>query len=126
MIIIYNYGKIEVLHLNMERRKHKRIYINEKAQITLDDKVYKGYIVDTSDGGINFMLTSPFHVRDETAHNAVAELSSGKIEHLKCEIVWTKKGLNTGNTIALGMKIINPSNEYRDWIKNLLDNSLND
>ena len=110
----------------MEKRRHKRVYINEKAKIILDNKSYKGYIVNASESGISFMLTSPFQVRDETADHSVVELSLSETERLNCEVVWNKKGSLTGNTIALGMKIINPSNEYRDWINKILISNSHD
>jgi hypothetical protein len=107
----------------MERRKHKRIYINETAEITLDDKTYKGYIVDASEKGLGFMLSSPFNARDEKVNNSVIELRSDKTGPLNCEVVWIKKGPLTDSTIALGMSIINPSDTYKAWVHTILSSS---
>jgi hypothetical protein len=104
----------------MERRKHKRIYINETAEISLDDKTYKGYIVDVSEKGIGFMLSSPFNARDEKVNNTVIELRSEQTGPLNCEVIWIKKGSLTDSTVALGMKIINPSDKYRAWMETIL------
>lgn len=106
-----------------ERRKHKRIYINEPAEITLDDKTYKGYIVDASESGIGFMLSSPFSARDEKVHNTVIELRSGKTGPLSCEVIWIKKGSLTDSTVAFGMTIIGITDTYREWIHTVCTSS---
>ena len=108
----------------MERRIQKRIYVNEKATIIIEDKTYNGYIVNMSEQGMSFTLNALFKVQDETVRSSAVEItfnnSSDEAVKLKCEVLWIKKGLYTGKTIALGMKIVEPPIEYQNWINKLL------
>ena len=108
----------------MERRVHKRIYINEKATIVIDDTPYNGYVVNMSEEGVSFTLSAPFSLQDDTVRNSLVgltfKISGNESVTLKCDVVWIKKGLYTGSTIALGVKIVEPTIEYKNWINKLL------
>ena len=107
----------------MERRQHKRIYIDLEAKIISDEKPYHGSIENVSESGIRYLIKSSIHDKDKFTGNEVLELyfrtASDETMKLKCETIWTKIGVFTGEKISLGMKIIDPPAEYIDWIKSL-------
>jgi hypothetical protein len=105
----------------MERRKHKRLYFDVKARLTLDDQTYDGYIGNVSESGIGYLITSSVMLRDEVPPYQVIELNfetpEGKKMSLQCEVRWSKKGLFSGKTTSVGMRIIDPPPEYEQWLK---------
>ncbi|KPJ98069.1 MAG: hypothetical protein AMK71_12025 [Nitrospira bacterium SG8_35_4] len=105
----------------MERRKHKRIYFDVKAGITLGDKTYEGYIGNVSESGIGYLITSSVMLKDDVPPYEIIDLSfktpEGRRIELQCEVRWSKKGLFSGKTTSLGMRIIDPPPEYDQWLK---------
>lgn len=105
----------------MERRHLKRLYLHMKARIVLDEKEYDGYIENISENGIGYLLSASFKPRDELLSDKISELivdiPPDTTVRLKCTVMWTKKGVFSSTTIGLGMKVINPPQEYIDWIK---------
>jgi len=108
----------------MERRFHKRIYLHMKARIIFDDETYEGYIENASENGIGSFIGSSLKSKDALTTNDIIELNLGnpleETMHLNCKIKWIKKGFFTGDTIGLGVEIIDKIAEYRDWIKKLI------
>jgi len=111
----------------MERRQHKRIYINLEAKIISDEKPYYGSIENVSESGIRYLIKSSIHDKDKFTGIEVLELyfrtESDAEMQLKCETIWTKIGLFSGEKISLGLKIIDPPTEYINWIKSLYKDS---
>jgi len=111
----------EEKRLAVERRKHRRIYFDVKARITLGDKTYDGYIGNVSESGIGYLITSSVMLNEDVPPYEVLELSfetpEGKLIEMQCEVRWSKKGFYSGKTTSLGMKIINPPPEYEQWLK---------
>ena len=107
----------------MERRRHKRTTLDIKARIIINEIAYDGYISNVSESGVGYLLTSSIRIMKEIAPNEVMEVTfkipSGKTLSLKCELVWTEKGLFSGRTVTLGLKIIDPPPDYGNWIKKL-------
>lgn len=114
----------------MERRKHKRLYFDVKAGITLGDKTYAGYIGNVSESGIGYLITSSVMLQGDVPTNEIIELNfetpEGKLLKLQCEVRWSKKGLFSGKTTSLGMRIIDPPPEYEQWLKEQLESSVTD
>jgi len=106
----------------MERRRHKRIYVHLKAVIMVDDQTYDGYIENISESGIGYLMSTPGRFKDDYLSNKRIELNvqmqPGKTIVLHCVGTWSKKGLGSGKTVGLGMNIIDPPPEYKDWIRN--------
>ncbi|KPJ99675.1 MAG: hypothetical protein AMK71_09370 [Nitrospira bacterium SG8_35_4] len=111
----------------VERRKHRRIYFDVKAGITLWDKTYEGYIGNVSESGIGYIITSSVMLKDDVPPYEIVKLSfetpEGKSVELQCEVRWSKKGLFSGKTTSLGMRIIDPPPEYEQWLKEQVDSS---
>lgn len=111
----------------MERRQHKRIYVDLEAKIISDEKPYYGSIENVSESGIRYLIKSSIHDKDKFTGIEVLELyfrtESDAEMQLKCETIWTKIGLFSGEKISLGLKIIDPPAEYIDWIKSLYKDS---
>jgi hypothetical protein len=111
----------------MERRKHKRIYFDVKAGLTLGDKTYEGYIGNVSESGIGYMITSLVMLKGDVPPYEIIELGfetpEGKLVKLQCEVRWSKKGLFSGKTTSLGMRIIDPPPEYEQWLKEQIESS---
>ena len=107
----------------MERRHHKRIYIDLEAKIISNEKPYHGSIENVSEGGIRYLIKSSIHDKDKFTGVEVLELyfrtESDKTMKLQCETKWTKIGLFSGEKISLGLKILDPPTEYIDWVKSL-------
>ena len=105
----------------MERRKHKRIYFDVKARLTLGDKTFEGYIGNISESGIGYQITSSVMIKSDVAPYETIELSfetpEGKTLEMQCEVRWSKKGLFSGKTTSLGMRIVDPPPEYEQWLK---------
>ncbi len=107
----------------MERRRHKRIYVHLKATITVDDQTYEGYVENISEIGIGYLMSSPGRFKDDYLSNKSIELTMqmepGQTIVLNCVAAWAKKGLVSGKTVGVGMNIIDPPPEYKDWVKNI-------
>lgn len=107
----------------MERRRHKRIFVDLKASIISDDKPYNGFIENVSEGGIRYLIASTVPDKDKFTSNEIIDLlfspASDQIMQLKCETVWSKVGVFTGEKISVGMKVIDPPAEYIAWIRSL-------
>ncbi len=114
----------KISELNMERRYHKRIYLHMKARIIWDDKTYDGYVEDVSESGIGSFVASSHKINNTLAPDDIIELnlqiSPDKTMNLNCKIIWIKKGTFSGDTIGLGMQIIDTPSEYSAWINKLL------
>jgi len=104
----------------MERRHQKRLHLHIKAKIRLDDNEYDGYIENISENGIGYLLSSSFKPRDEIRVTKYFELTLeiplDNTVSLHCEVMWINKGTFSGSTVGLGMKIIDPPQEYIDWV----------
>jgi hypothetical protein len=107
----------------VERRQHKRIYIDLEAKIISEEKQYDGSIENVSEGGIRYLIKSSIHDKDKFTGIEVLDLyfrtASDETMKLKCESIWTKIGVFTGEKISLGLKIIDPPAQYIAWIKSL-------
>lgn len=105
----------------VDRRKHKRIYFDVKARLTLEDKTYEGYIANVSKSGIGYLITSSVMLKDDVPPYQVMGVSfetpEGRRIELQCEVRWSKKGLFSGKTTSVGMRIIDPPPEYEQWLK---------
>lgn len=111
----------------MEKRFCERIPCHLNARIVFQEKNYYGFIENVSESGIGYLITSSVRVKDELDVYASVELnfqiSPVSSVNLNGEVIWTKRGLFSGKTIGVGISIIDPPPEYREWIKSLLLNA---
>lgn len=107
----------------MERRYSKRIPSNLKATIVSEGKRYEGSIENISEGGVEYLLTSLIHVSGEFKPDKEMQLSfqmpSGETLNLTCEVKWYLKDSPEEETMVVGMKIIEPPQEYMELVKHL-------
>ena len=107
----------------MEKRRHKRIYIHLKARITVDEQTYDGYIENISESGIGYLMSSPGRFKDDFLSNKSIDLNllmqPDNMIVLDCIATWAKRGMVSDKTIGVGMKILDPPNEYINWVNTL-------
>lgn len=110
-----------------ERRKHKRILFDVQARLTLDEKTYEGYVGNVSESGIGYLITSSVLLREDVSPYENVGLSfmtpEGKHIELQCEVRWSRKGLFSGKTTSVGLRIIDPPQEYEQWLKEQSESS---
>lgn len=109
----------------LEKRRHIRVDYRVNAEITYNDKCYKGNIENISESGIfkvafpekeivDLMPGSPLTVKFRG--------SSGEDFNLNCRIKWLR--IYTVSPFALkynlGIEIVNPPQEYRDFVEQLI------
>jgi len=125
-----NDSRAEEKGRTVERRKHRRRYFDVKARMTLADKTCYGYIGNVSESGIGYLITSSVMLKGDVPPYEIVELSfetpEGKLIELRCEVRWSQKGLFSGKTTSLGMRIIDPPPEYQQWLKEQIESSATD
>ncbi len=105
----------------MEKRRYKRFAVTLNAEVISDGKSYEGIIGNVSEEGVAYTLTTFVQVREDFTPKKVIDLvfqipSGGKL-NLSCEVRWYLKPNPDKDTIILGMKILAPPPEYKEWIK---------
>jgi hypothetical protein len=106
-----------------EKRLSRRIDVHIEAEITFGGKTYAGIIKNVSESGVGYLMTSSMEEPEPLAPMKTVEIifktSSFQIYELSCTVAWFSKTLPYGKTSILGMKIIDPPQSYKDWIKNI-------
>lgn len=106
----------------MERRRSKRILVSLKAELISGDVSYAGIIENLSEEGI-YMRTLPTKAATdftpETKHELKFQLPSGETINLHCKVKWSYKTPPHGLTNSVGMEIIDPPPEYKEFLKTL-------
>lgn len=108
-----------------EKRRHKRINYRVNAEIRYDAKHFKGVIENFSHEGIFKIVFPEKSVIDFYPEEAL-EISftypPKDTFNLDCRIKWVR--IKRENPLflkyQLGVQIIKPSPEYKDFVKNLL------
>ena len=109
--------------LKKSRRRHKRFPVNVSAWITVGNRSYEGIVGNISEEGLAYTITTfiqtdkGFVPRGEVS--IAMNIPSGGILNLRCEIRWFLKPSEEGKSLIMGMKIIEPSSKYKDWVKEL-------
>ena len=106
----------------MEKRHSERVPYHLKAKIVSADKTYDGFIENVSEDGFGYLITSLIQAPEDFAPEKMMKLAfldhSGKTINLNCEAVWHLKTSLDYKNVFIGMKIITPSQEYDDLIRN--------
>ncbi|MBI5050982.1 MAG: PilZ domain-containing protein [Nitrospirae bacterium] len=103
-----------------DRRRSKRIIVNLRVELIFADKNYVGFIENISEEGI-YMVTAPTNPAiDLTAGTALElkfQLPSGRALNLNCKVKWAFKTPTHYLTNSLGLEIIEPTQEYKEFLK---------
>jgi hypothetical protein len=114
--------------MGIDKRRHKRIDYKLKADVTCDAKHYKAMIENVSETGI-FKIVFPeksvidFYPGEDLEINFT--LPSGEEFNLDGKIKWVR--IKRENPLFLkyhmGVQIIEPSPEYKEFVNDLLEKS---
>ncbi len=108
----------------MKRKRAKRKVVSLDTEFILGDKSYKGLIDNVSEGGLRIktipMKTAPCSIPGTTLELKFQH-PSGKKLNLHCEAIWVHINRNLPQCLitTMGIKIIDPPEEYKTFIKSL-------
>jgi len=107
----------------MGKRRSERIAVNFNTKIILAGKAYDGYITNVSQDGIGCSITSVLKAPKDFIPIKIPELRfelpSGEPVNLICELAWFTGTELDDQQLTLGLKIIEPSPRYNEFIKEL-------
>lgn len=105
----------------MEKRTSKRISDSLDAEITLDGVNFSGIIMNYSEEGLFLVSATLYEVDDideKTEMEVRGTLPSEAKVNLRCEVKWfNKKDSPFGVSLNMGMKILDPPEEYTEFIR---------
>ena len=108
----------------MERRRCNRIPVILKAKVIIGDKTYAGFIENVSVEGIKYSITSFFQTTKDFTPEMIIKLNfqnpSGETLNLNCELIWFSKISPNDTELTLGMKIIDPPQNYKEFVRTLI------
>lgn len=102
----------------MERRTSDRVVVNLKAERISCIENCSVFIENLSESGI-YMITAPSKKNNFTPGSELElelELSPEKTINLNCNVKWAYKNEHDDLTHSVGLEIIEPPQEYRDFI----------
>jgi hypothetical protein len=108
---------------DMEKRIANRKVCNLEADIISGGIKCQGFIENVSEGGVEYLMTSEIISSENFTPDKRIELNfrtpSGEELKLDCEVRWFLKVSPDHNRQSLGIKIIDPPLEYKEFIKTL-------
>jgi hypothetical protein len=107
----------------MEKRRHRRIKVDLKAERLYGNEKFGVFIEDISENGIH-MLTSPLKKHEKytpgTDIDLRFHLSSGETLSLFCKVRWAHvKTPPNGLTDSIGLEIVNPPSRFIKFVRSL-------
>ena len=105
----------------MERRRSKRITVNLKAERISCTENCSVFIENLSEKGI-YIITAPSMNTEYVPGSELdleLELSNGETVSLNCNVKWAYDSSPEDMTSSVGLEIIDPPFEYKEFIKNL-------
>ncbi len=105
----------------MERRRAKRLTVNLKAERLSCSKSCSVFIENLSETGIS-MITSPSKSNAYVPGSGIdikLKLSNGKTIKLNCNVKWSYDNSSEDMTNSVGLEILDPPMEYKDFLKTL-------
>lgn len=109
--------------VNGERRRSERILYRAKAESLVNDKTYRGIIENVSMEGILKIISNGemLDIMPGTKVKINFPIPSGGCLKLDCEVRWLRHYPNMPHGIKhyIGMEIISPSDDYREFTKTL-------
>jgi len=105
----------------MERRQSDRVKVNLKAERITCTKNCSVFIENLSETGI-YMITTLSNNNDYIPGSEIdleLELKSGKVISLYCHVKWAIDNAPENLTNSVGLEIIDPPREYKEFVKTL-------
>ncbi len=107
----------------MERRRSRRSRVNLKAERLSCSDNCSVFIENLSESGIQ-MITAPAKNPDLFIPGSEVELklvtAKGETIELQCNVKWSFDNSEEDMTNSVGLEILEPPSEYREFIKNLI------
>lgn len=107
----------------MDKRRKDRIDESLDAEIISGGVSYSGIIMNFSEAGLYMVTATANSVVDITPSTLLqlkCSLPSGEKVELKCEVKWFQtKPSPHGVSFSMGMEIVNPPKEYKDFIDSI-------
>lgn len=107
----------------MAKRLSTRIPVSLMAKIISGGKTYPGFIHNVSEGGIGYLIESMIDAEKNFSPKKMIVLNlqipSGENLDLNCEIVMYSKSSPDDKRLTIGMKIIDPPEKYKEFVKTL-------
>lgn len=103
-------------------RQHKRIPVTLNAEVVSDGKRYEGIIGNVSEEGLGYTLTTfiktPAVFIPKGSVEIFVRIPRGEAPlRLDCEVRWFLNPSTDKKSIIMGMQILEPPEEYKEWIK---------
>ncbi len=105
----------------MEKRRDKRLSVKLKAKRISCTKNCSVFIENLSERGIQ-MITAPPKKNDYVPGSEIDikfELATGKIIELLCNVKWSYNNSEEDMTNSVGLEIVDPPEEYKEFIETL-------
>lgn len=100
----------------------QRILVNLKTEFISDGKRYDGIIRNLSEDGIMVSTDTKVDISPETKVEIKYNLPSKETLNIYCKVRWyTIKNSSQDFKFSMGLEIINPPQEYKEFIKTLLN-----
>jgi hypothetical protein len=100
----------------------QRIIVNLKTEFVSDDKMYDGIIQNLSKNRMMVSADTKVNISPEKKVEIKYNLSSKETLNIYCKVRWyTIKNSSQDFKFSMGLEIINPPQEYKDFIKTLLN-----
>ncbi len=107
----------------MEKRLSKRLRVKLNARCVSIDVCHATYVENVSEEGV-FIQTAPADTKIDFTSGMPVELQiqlhSGETITLNCEIRWAYQNPPDGMSSSVGMKIIDPPSQYKEFLKTLV------
>jgi hypothetical protein len=107
----------------MENRRHERIVESLEAEIVSNGTVYSCIVMNFSAEGL-YIVTATASSIVEIAPSTILQLNctlpSGSRLSMDCKIIWFQtKPSSHGVAFSLGLEIVDPPEEYKDFLDNV-------
>ncbi len=105
----------------MEKRHSDRATCHLKVKIVSADITYDGFIENVSEEGFECMIPSFIQAPEDFALDNMIKLEflgpSGETINLNCVAIWHLRSSLDYKKMLMGMKIIEPSQDYNDLMR---------
>jgi len=107
----------------MEKRRHERIIESLEAEIVSNGTVYSCIVMNFSTEGL-YIVTATASSIVEISPSTILQLNcmlpSGSRLSMDCKIIWFQtKPSQHGVSFSLGLEIVDPPLEYKDFVDSL-------
>jgi hypothetical protein len=107
---------------DIEKRAYKRIPVHLEGEFTSNDTNHTAYIRNVSEYGANAIFTSMKSAKNyitKTKHKLKIQLPSGETINLSCRGQWSTSISLQGFTKEIGLEIIDPPIQYKEFLSTL-------